>query len=451
MRSRISTFSVLSIVLTVMAGTAVSYAAARVTPPGESHALDLNATLSDYLVFATLNNPGLEAAFHRWKAALERIPQARALPDPRFSYRFFIREVETRVGPQRQAFELSQMFPWFGKLDLAGNRAAQAAQADYHAYQLAKRPLFQEVKHTYYDLYYLGRSLAVTEENVKLLIHLEEVVRARYRAAAASHPDIIKVQIELGKLEDRLKTLRDIEEPTKARLNAALNRPAMASLTLPTDIAPPAVTLSEVALFARLDGTHPRLLALHATARQHRLAGDLAQKGYRPDLTVGLSYVDVDKAPFGVNPPDSGQDVVGAAVSLNIPLWHRRISAGVTEAKLRELIAQRETQDLTNRLHARLKLDLYRLRDAQRRQNLYGNTLLPKAAESLMATEAAFRNSSASFLDLVDAQRVYLEFQLAHARAGADHGQSLAAIESLVGDLSAQHTPNRPSIKPSER
>jgi len=342
------------------------------------------------------------------------------------------------------------MFPWFGKLDLAGNVAAQGAQADYHAYQLAKRTLFHEVKHTYYDLYYLGRSLAVTEENVKLLIRLEEVVRARYRAAAASHPDIIKVQVELGKLEDRLKTLRDIEEPTKARLNAALNRPAMAPLTLPMDISPPAVTLSEATLFERLDGTHPRLLALHATVQQHRLAKDLAQKGYRPDLTVGLSYVDVDKAPFGATPPDSGQDVVGAAVSLNIPLWHKRISAGVKEAKLRELIAQGDTLDLTNRLHARLKLDLYRLRDAQRRQNLYGNTLLPKAAESLMATEAAFRNSSASFLDLVDAQRVYLEFQLAHARAGADHGQSLAAIESLVGDLSAPHIPTSPSIKPSE-
>ena len=161
------------------------------------------------------DNDGIddEAAFNRWKAALEKIPQARSLPDPRFSYRYFIKEVETRVGPQRQAFELSQMFPWFGKLDLAGNAAAQAAQAAYHAYEGAKRRLFQEVKFTYYDLYYLGRSLAVTDENVKLLIHLEEVVRARYRAAAASHPDMIKVQIELGKLEDRLKTLRDMEAP----------------------------------------------------------------------------------------------------------------------------------------------------------------------------------------------------------------------------------------------
>ncbi len=447
MRSRMSTFSVLSIVLMVVAASAVSYAAARVTPPGESPSLDPNATLSDYLVFAALNNPGLEATFHRWKAGLERIPQARALPDPRFSYRYFIREVETRVGPQRQAFELSQMMPWFGKLDLAGNVAAQAARADYHAYEGAKRSLFLEVKNAYYDLYFLGRSLAVTQEHVNLLIPLDEVVRARYRAAAASQPDMIKVQVELGKLEDRLKTLRDLAGPTKARLNAALSRPVTALLEIPMEISLPKRTLSEpseVALFDRLDRTHPKLLALSTTAHQHRLATDLARKAYRPDLTVGLSYVDVGEAPFGATPPDSGQDVVGAAVSLNIPLWHKRLSARAREHRLRHLSAQRERQDLTNRLHARLKLDLYHLRDAQRKRNLYGDTLLPKAQEALTVTEAAFRNGSGSFLELIDAQRVTLEFQLAHARAGADHGRSLAAVESLVGDLAASRTVTDP-------
>ena len=207
-------------------------------------------------------------------------------------------------------------------------------------------------------------------------------------------------------------------------------------------------TLSEEALFDRLDRTHPRLLALSTTARQHRLATDLAKKAYRPDLTVGLSYVDIGEAPFGAMTPDSGQDVVGAAVSLNIPLRHKRLSARVREQKLRQLSAQKERQDLTNRLHARLKLDLYHLRDAQRKRNLYGDTLLPKAQEALTVTEAAFRNGSGSFLELIDAQRVTLEFQLAHARAGADHGRSLAALEFMVGDLAAPHTTTGTSPKP---
>ena len=75
-------------------------------------ALDEQSGLEDYLTYAALNNPRLEAAFHRWKAALERVPQAESLPDPRFSYRYYIEAVETRRGPMRQAVDLTQTFPY---------------------------------------------------------------------------------------------------------------------------------------------------------------------------------------------------------------------------------------------------------------------------------------------------------------------------------------------------
>ena len=56
--------------------------------------LDESAGLEDYLAYAAFNNPGLEAAFNRWKAAVERVPQVRALPDPRFTYVYYIEAVD---------------------------------------------------------------------------------------------------------------------------------------------------------------------------------------------------------------------------------------------------------------------------------------------------------------------------------------------------------------------
>ncbi|HER19754.1 MAG TPA: hypothetical protein ENO14_01765, partial [Chromatiales bacterium] len=64
------------------------------------------ATLQDYLRHAARTNAGLEAAFEEWKAAVEQVPQAKALPDPRFTYGYFIDEVETRVGPQEHRLGL---------------------------------------------------------------------------------------------------------------------------------------------------------------------------------------------------------------------------------------------------------------------------------------------------------------------------------------------------------
>jgi outer membrane protein TolC len=76
--------------------------------------------------------------------------------------------------------------------------------------------------------------------------------------------------------------------------------------------------------------------------------------------------------------------------------------------------------------------------------DLYGDTLLPKARESLKATEAAFRAGRASFTDLVDAERVLLEFQLSQERALASYAQRLAELEMLVGSAIPRTAPVSP-------
>ena len=69
-----------------------------------------------YLVLAAENNPGLRSRFNAYMAALETVPQAGALPDPQLAFAYFIRPVETRLGPQEFRISASQMFPWFGTL-----------------------------------------------------------------------------------------------------------------------------------------------------------------------------------------------------------------------------------------------------------------------------------------------------------------------------------------------
>lgn len=154
-----------------------------------------SSKLSDYLAYAALNNPGLEAAFNQWKAALERIPQVKALPDPRFNYLYYVQEVETRVGPQQHGLGIAQVFPWFGKLSLRGDVATEATHAARKRYDAVKLKLFFEVKDAYYEYYYLAKSVAVTKENINLVKHLESVARNRYKAAVGTHPDVIRAQV----------------------------------------------------------------------------------------------------------------------------------------------------------------------------------------------------------------------------------------------------------------
>ncbi|HBG27955.1 MAG TPA: hypothetical protein DDX75_12780, partial [Phycisphaerales bacterium] len=55
-------------------------------------------TLGDYLTYASLNNAELKSKFEQWKASLEQIPQAKALPDPQFTYGKFIRQSDMQMN-----------------------------------------------------------------------------------------------------------------------------------------------------------------------------------------------------------------------------------------------------------------------------------------------------------------------------------------------------------------
>lgn len=394
--------------------------------------LTSDSGLSEYLAYAALNNPGLEAAFNRWKASLEKIPQVKALPDPQFNYKYFIEEVETRVGPQQQSFGVSQIFPWFGKLDLRGDIAAQASKAAMQRYEAAKLKLFFEVKDAYYEYYYLAKSISITHENVNLIKHLESVALSRYKTAAGSHPDVIRAQVEMGKLQDRYQTLIDLKGPIVARLNAALNRPVDTEIPSPGKIDFYDVQMTDQEQLIELVQANPQLKALGHEITQNRKRVELAGKDFYPDFNFGVSVIDTRDLSVG-DPSGNGKDPVVASVSVNIPLWHEKYAASQRQARYRYYAARRQHQEKSNSLSSKLKMTLYRFRDAERKIDLYGKALLPKARESLKVVESEFRSARGSFTDLIDAQRILLEFALSYERALANRSQSLAEIEMLVG------------------
>ena len=410
--------------------------------PQDLPTLNEESAIPDYLEYAALNNPGLEAAFNRWKAALQKVPQVRTLPDPKFTYAYFVKEVETRAGPQRHKFGLSQMFPWFGKLNLEGDVALESANAERQRYEDTKLKLFYEVKDAYYEYYYLARVIAVTEEHMELVSYLESVARTKYKAGTAPYGAVIKAQVELGELEDRLRTLRDLRDPVVARLNAALNRNFYAQLPWPKKIPEEKMVFLDEQLLTWLKESNPELKAIDFTAAKEKAAIDRAKKDYFPDITLGVEYINTNDAldlpanpETGVRPrvKDDGKDPVIAMVSLNLPIWYGKYRAGEKEARERYMAALRQRSERENNLISDLKMTLYNFRDAERKIDLYRDTLVPKAEQQITVIQQAFAAGKTDFLDVIDAERTLLEFQLSFERALANHAQRLAKIEMLIG------------------
>lgn len=394
--------------------------------------LDADSTLADYLLYAGLNNPGLEAAFQRFRAAAERLPQARALPDPRLSFGVFLEEVETAAGPQKAKVGLSQTFPWFGRLQDQEDAAARNANAAWRRYQAEKLDLFERVTTALYELRYLRRAVQITEENLYLLRQFEQVALARFRVAAADHPDIIRIQVEVGTLEDRLAQLNQLRAPYTGRLNAALNRPVVAELPWPGELPGEFYEGAADELLSLVRDRNPRLLALAEEVERERELTEVARKQGLPDLTVGLDYTFVSDAAPNPGFSESGDDPVLLSFSINLPLDRGKYSAAVREAIARRLSTAHERAEESNRLGAELRQTLFEHVDAERRAELYANTLIPKATESMQASLAGFRTGDSDFLDVIDTERTLLEFQLALERAIADRAVSLARLQRLT-------------------
>ncbi len=390
------------------------------------------ATLQDYLRFAARNNAGLEAAFEEWKAAVEQVPQAKALPDPRFTYGYFIDEVETRVGPQEHRLSVMQVFPWFGTIAARSDAAAANAQAAYQRYQAKKLDVFYDVKDAFYEYVYLRRAIAIAEDNVDLLRHFEEVARTKYTTATAGHPDIIRAQVELATLQDKLVALEAMRAPIVARLNAALNRPTTEPLPWPEYERYESVEVDSSEVLAILRRQNPQLQALDFEVEAARSRIELAKKKFYPEIGVGADWIVTgDAISSGVR--DSGKDPVILMFSLNVPIWRKSYTAAALQARAQSRRVQRQRQDTENNLLARAQRVLYDFEDSGRKLALYDEILVPKAEELVGASETAYMAGTVDFLSLIDAERMLLRFSLERERARTDQRQRLAQLEMLAG------------------
>ncbi|HUW19313.1 MAG TPA: TolC family protein [Sedimentisphaerales bacterium] len=389
-------------------------------------------SLQDYLRYAALNNAGLKAAFEEWKAALEQVPQAKALPDPRFTYGYFIEEVETRVGPQKNRFGIMQAFPWFGEIEARADAAAAAAKAARQRYEAGKLKLFFEVKDAFYEYAYLARAVEIARENLELIKHFEEVARTKYVAAAAGHPDVIRAQVELAKLEDHLKSLEAMREPIVARLNAVLNRGSFEMLPWPEKVKFEAVEVRRSEIVAALKTHNPELQAMDFEVENARSRLEVARKKFYPEIGVGVDWIQTDEA-LMAGTRDSGKDPVILMFSMNLPIWRKSYKAAQLQAEANVRKASQQRAQEENSIIAGAERALYDFEDSGRKIKLYRDVLVPKAEELLSVSETAYKGGTVDFLSLIDAQRMLLGYQLNYERAVTNNLQRLGELEMLAG------------------
>ena len=388
-------------------------------------------SLTELIAIGIAENPGLKAAYQRHQAALNRIPQARALPDPKLMATHLVEDIQTRTGPQRNQVFVSQTFPWFGKLRLRGAAATAEAQAVEHAYEMEVLMLAREIGLAYYDYAYLGEATRISEEVLDLLRRLEEPVREKVRAGG-DQAQLLRLEVEIAKTRDALQGLRKRRESESANLNALLGRRDGSLLSWPGLPGLKHGLRDRTGLSRQLLEANPELKALQSRIEKTVQAVALSRKSPIPDPTIGVGVFDTGEA---LNPATtgSGDDPWGIQISFSIPLDRRKYAAEREEARANHEAAKQELTDRENRLLADLERALRELSEVEERVELYDETLLPKARQAVEVTEFSYKSDRSSILDLIDSERTLLEIEQAYQRAVADHYKSHVLLQTLTG------------------
>ncbi len=404
------------------------------SPPSalrQNNELPEEPTLEDYIRVGLTRNPDLRAEYERWRAALEKIPQVTSLPDPMFNYGHFIEEVQTRTGPQENRFGLSQTFPWFGKLSLRGEIASRRAESLWWKVQDTRLRLVRDIKNAYFEYAYLAQAIHITDANLSLLKRLEPVAQRKV-AAGGSQEGLLRLQVEIGKVENDLETLTKLRPAVSARLSAAIDRREREPLPWPSAVEPTVGERSVEKLLQELVAKNPTLESLRQQILSTQSRKELADLDGWPDITVGADYLETGSAVIP-NTRGSGDDPYGFTVMFNVPIWREKYSAAVREAERQEASTRATLRNRHNQLRSDLELACYRLDDAARQIRLYRDTLLPRAQQSFEVTEEAYRAGKSTLFDVIETEQVLLAFQRSLWRAISNHEQSLAEIEVLCG------------------
>lgn len=386
--------------------------------------------LKTLLDMTVRHNPEIRAAREAVHAAGHRISVARGYPDPSLTFTYFPESIETRLGPQRGILHLMQQIPFPGKLSAKGNVSAVEAHIMEERLKLTTLRIRRSVKEAYYSLLAVERAVAILHQQDGLLEKFEQLVSIRLEAGRAPQHDLLKVQMERLRLQDKQLSYEERRSVLTTSLNELLNRNPHDPIELE-----PAGQITEIGLsleeLRRLALDQPELRLGKLAIDQRMQSVGLARKGYLPDFTIGMSYFVIGESPLDI--PDSGRDAWNVSVGVRIPLWFGKVRGDVEAAKSLTRHAEYILESTQTRILATIE-SLYRqYRIARDMVTLYQDDLIPRARRVLESAEAGYSTGEVDFLSVLDSEVLLLELQISHAEKTAKLERKIAEIEEMAG------------------
>jgi cobalt-zinc-cadmium efflux system outer membrane protein len=381
-------------------------------------------------------NPDLSAAQLRYEAFEARVPQAGSWPDPVIKATVSNLPTDSwaldRTPMSGIEFMLTQNVPFPGKLGLKKSAARDLARKATEDYESARDFVVSELKQNYYQLYLLGKSIEITQKNKALLEDLAKVASTRYSVGKGLQQDVLKAQVEVSKMTDKLISLDEMRRVVQAKINILLSRNPQDPLGKPEEPSFRDLELSEEELQNRALQSNPALQGMEFLVRANQSSYRLARREYWPDFSFSVSYRLRDEVKMD---PVKGVNFFSASAGISIPLyfWSKQ-SKKVQEKRLDWESAAQGYESMKNNAKLGVSRLLYSLGKYREEMELYRSAILPQARQSLESAKAAYQVDKVDFLTLLNNQITQYNYEIAYHQALSSYFATIAKLEQMVGE-----------------
>jgi cobalt-zinc-cadmium efflux system outer membrane protein len=396
--------------------------------------LNVKLSLQDLINEALKDNPELQAVQYDWESEKAKVPQAGALPDPQLGLNLINIPIKTFDFDQEpmtgKQISLMQMFPFPGKLGLQKDIAELGVEISQARYFEFCNQLRKDIIQIYYDIFLTDKSIETTQRNRELVHQFTRVAETKYTVGKGLQQDVLKAQVELSKMEDKLITLKQRRAAFIARMNALLNRIPGSHFGKTMEPTADSVFFSLDSLKVLADENRPLFRAWQAMLQQSDKRVKLAKKSYLPDFSLGVAYTQREQLQSGMG----GVDFVSGMFSMNLPVYFwKKQDKKVEETRYSEKMVQEKFASVRNQVYSNLDKTLSDVRKNYRLVDLYKNGIIPQAIQSLNSAVSGYQTDKVDFLTLLNNQMTLFDFELVYYQVLSDYVKGIAELEAQTG------------------
>lgn len=410
------------------------------TPPGLRGPQPVDA----FIRRALAENRTVQAAYHNVRSLRHRIPQVMTLDDPVASNAVFpipsVAPQYSLMGYNPYNLTLAQQFPWFGTLRLRGEAAEKDVQVALAELAAAQLDTVAAVKRAYYNLHAGLRIEEILSENRKILEDFRTVARERL-SAGGSQQDVIRAGTLISELDRNIAENRQGIASARAALARQVHlgpESDFGTVPGPSPEAAPAEfeRLLELAVAAR-----PELRGRLAAVARDEKAVELARKRFYPNVTLGLTYMDMEKTNAATPRTASGFPNVGLFVAFNLPVYRDKYRAGVCEARERQIADAKLYEAQRDETSSEIQEFMVQVKTQQGVLSLLRDSILPRSKETFDLAMSDYGKGNVDYATVQSALREVLQVQLQVTQVEAELRKAIASLERAVGCEINEHPP----------